>query len=153
MPAYPPQRAVFRQYFSIVPIVGVNYEFTNPAASGKSMQIRRVKFYSLLANQAKLTRNTAAIGDGTPGAATPTRARTDTAPVVTVKNYTGAAPTAGAGATNWDIMENIATQTTADGPLSDAEPGLVIVPGEFAELLFTVATQSEGYVEWAEDPA
>ena len=69
------ERAIFRAYISMTSIAGLNVELVNGAASGVTACIRKVRLYSLVANQWKLTRNTAAATGGTPAGGTISRSR------------------------------------------------------------------------------
>lgn len=144
---------VFRTLYNAVAIATKEIiEITNPAASGVTLHIRDVKFYSLLANQFKVNRNSTAVTGGTSSAPAVLRSRPDSVPAATLKHFTVASTGGGALDALWDILENIAAQTIRAAPLTESETGLIIPPGYFCTIGCSVATQTEGYVEWTEEP-
>lgn len=145
------ERQTFRQYFSATPVVGTTIEIINASASGVIVKIRKFRLYSLLANQVKVTRTSAAATGGTSSAGTISRADPVGAPVATTKIYT-VAPTAGTLDANWDIAEIPAAGERNEETI-ESRPGLVIPATYQAAIAFTVATNTEGYVEWTEEPA
>lgn len=146
------RRNVFRQYFAGTTIADLTIEIINAAASGVQLELLGFKFYSLLANQVKIQRNSAAATGGTSAAGTPSRARSDTAPAATVKTYS-VAKTGGATLdASWDIEELVATGDVERDQPHQAVTGLTALQGEQIGVYFSVATTVEGWIEWAEDP-